>query len=89
MKINTQQLLKDLDGKELENVFLGKTLAQIIIREEGTKDPLRNYTLATKLNGAEGELELDKSELEFIKNSVKTTKIFNSLVSGQILSLLS
>lgn len=85
MKINTQIVLKDLKGKEVEDkgvkFMLGDALSNILISaKEGGK--MKMYTLATKLAN-DKSVDVDASDLSMIKEAVRKTEIYNALVAGQ------
>lgn len=90
MKYVTKAVLKDLDGKEIEDVIthvpleFGKVLANIVVMEKDAQDPVRNLVLGLKLaNNA--EVELDKSEVSFLKECIKKNTGYFPLVRGQLL----
>jgi DNA-directed RNA polymerase subunit L len=86
MKINTQIVLKDLKGKEIEiksgeNFTLGDALSNVLVSaKEGGK--MKMFTLALKLANEE-YVDVDASDLSMIKEAVKKTEIYNALVAGQ------
>lgn len=92
MKLNTRTLLKDLEGKPIPELEIGKTLGQIIIKTK-TTDPLRNYALATRLYN-DKTTEIDESDVAFIKTCIADYSVmedpnkYTSLVTGQILQFL-
>ena len=89
MKINLNQKIKELDGKDTENLTIGKAMANIILLNK--KDPLRCYVLAQKLF-TEDEFDLTKADQEFIKETIIEhgyTMYGNALVHGQLLLMLS
>ena len=86
MKIETKITLKSLEGKELKteagNLTLGEALSNILISSEvGGK--MKLFTLAQKMYN-DKSVEVDASDLSMIKECVKTTKIYNALVAGQV-----
>lgn len=52
-----------------------------------SSDPLRALTLAMKLKDAE-EIELEKTDIEFLTTAVKSFDGYKDLVRGQLLKLL-
>ena len=90
MKINTQNTLKDLAGKDIKNgnelFTMGMALGNILANSP-TGGKHKMFILATKCYQNK-EVEIDKADLELIKNAIETTDQYNNLVSGQILQLL-
>ena len=91
MKINTKQALKTLKGEELKNgdipFTLGEALGNILLSDK-TGGKMKLYVLATKFS-QDKEVELDKADLELVRNAVSKTEIYNALVAGQIEVILS
>lgn len=90
MKLATKVKLNDLDGKPLKDgdkfYTVGKVLANILVTAE-SEEKVKCFELALKANKEE-ELTLDSSDKELIKNVVRTTKLFNILITGQLLIIL-
>ena len=91
MKINTQTVIKSLDGKEIkdgEKFFtIGKALSEILVNAElGGK--MKCFVLAQKFYN-DKEVDLDEADKELVKSTVESTKLYNNLVTGQLLVLLT
>ena len=87
LKLKTK--LKNLEGKEIEDVDVGQTLANIVLQQKS--DPMRSYILSGDL-WKKDEIELSKADLEYIKTAVteKGGEVYtNALVLGQLLVILS
>ena len=91
MKLNLNEVLLSLDGKELDHgdkhLTVGISLAQILVAGSN-KDALRAYVLGKKLMDAE-EVELDASEVNFIKTAIEENQTYTVLVKGQLLEKLT
>lgn len=91
-KLNLEEVLVGLDTKALKDgetdLTIGKAIATILVMEQHSKDPLRSYLLARKITEGTKDLELDKAEADYIKDAVKETPAYITLVKGQILEKL-
>ncbi len=83
MKIDLNKNLTDLEGKEVENVNIGKIVANAIAAS-GEGDPIKYMYWAKKLYEGE-ELELDPVDLENFKTFVLNNKGFTNLLKIQVL----
>lgn len=87
MKINTTQVLKVYDGtpyqEDNKDLTLGKALAKILQRNQSI-DPMRDTVLAKEIF-TNDEVELNQSDLEYIKNAVKACDVYYTGVKGEIL----
>jgi hypothetical protein len=88
MKISTTSFLKDLDGSDLKDLSVGKTLAGIVGSQTKAVDPMKNFILAQKFY-TQDEVEIDVSDLNLVKECVKTSDRFTSIVTGQLLIILN
>jgi len=59
-----------------------------ILLSDKTGGKMKLYVLATKFS-QDKEVELDKADLELVRNAVSKTEIYNALVAGQIEVILS
>lgn len=76
----------DLEGKPLT---VGRALALVLVTQNKSADPLRAWTLAQKLTNPEvPKIDLDPSDVSFIKDSMKDFLNFSVLVKGQLLEKL-
>jgi hypothetical protein len=73
MKINLNKSLKDLDGKEIDNSNMGKTIASYLAYNSKEGDAVKMWGWALKLNNNE-ELELDKSDFSTFKSLIIGSK---------------
>lgn len=86
MKIKATDKLKGLDGKDID-LTVGQAIANMLVAgEEGGK--MKLYILAQDLWQKEN-VELDKADIALVKSIVENTKVYNVLVSGQILVILN
>lgn len=87
MTIDLKQSLKNLKDEDLKDetgivLTLGKALSNILLANE-TGDKMKLFLLAKKCF-TEDSLEVDASDLNLIKEAVKTTKAYlNAIVTGQ------
>ena len=87
MILNTKKELVNLKGepiKEADNtpVTLGYALSNILLTNDaGGK--MKLFILAKKCFESK-TVDLDASDLNLVKEAVKTTKIYNALIAGQI-----
>lgn len=92
-KVNLNVALTDLQGNEVlnnkgEKILLNKELAALIASKEAKENALQKFELALKLNKAEGETELEDSEIEIIKETIKAGGI-TVLLAAQILKQIN
>jgi hypothetical protein len=91
-KINLDTVLKMLDGTSVTQpngtgeLTVGQALAYIVLGNKA--DTLRSYVLAQTLYKG-GEMELNKSDLDYVTTSLKTTQTYQPLVTGQIQVILN
>lgn len=88
IKLTLNNLIKDLDGKDTD-LTIGKAMANILLMEKS--DPLRSYTIATKLYSS-NEIEFSVADFEWVKKAIidHGCEFYqNSLVSGQLLLIFS
>lgn len=92
MNIDLKTELKDLTGKTILHegnpLTIGIALAISLSNNQDISDKMRAYVLGTQLYTKES-LELNSSDLNFIKESLNTFKGFFPVVSGQLLTILS
>lgn len=86
MKINLNNSLVGLDGKEIADSNLGKLVANILAASN-KGDAAKMWHWALKLHAGE-ELELDPSDLETLKSFIKENEQLTILSKAQILQLL-
>jgi hypothetical protein len=86
--IELKNFIKGLDDKDTD-LSVGKAIANIMLMDKS--DPLRSYTMATKIYSSDN-IEFSVADLQWIKKTISehgSTVYGNSLVSGQLLLLLS
>lgn len=83
MKLNLNFDLKDLDGKAIPEGNIAKVLANILVRSESS-DPMKIMTIATALY-QKGEVELDASDVEKLKEEINKQKGMTTLLKAKIL----
>lgn len=91
MKLHVDTVLKDYDGKpipfeENRSLTLGLCLSNVMATAQG--DPLRAYLLGKKLAEAHGEIEIEKLDYTFLKDSMTGNKQYFAIVKGQVLEML-
>jgi hypothetical protein len=96
MKINFEQTLKDMDGKDITEgkekkvLTLDKVCVNALLSEnqddrQSGEDKLKVFQLAKKIYGA-GEVEVTAEEIVLIKN--KVGRFYLPLVVGQVYEIL-
>jgi len=91
MKINTHISIKNLDGKDIKDgdkfFTIGKALSEIMLASEaGGK--MKCFVLAQKFFN-DKEVDLDGADKELVKSTIESTKLYNNLVTGQLLVLFT
>ena len=93
MKINTHTAIKNIKGADLkdgdtEKFFtVGTALSEILVASKmGGK--MKCFVLAQKFYN-DKEVELDEADKELVKSTVEATELYNNLVNGQLLILLT
>lgn len=90
MKIKTNTVLKELNGKEIKSLdgdfTLGEALSNILVSSK-TGGKMKLYVLATKLYKSK-EVEVDESDISLIKEMIKASEIYSALILGQCELLL-
>lgn len=94
MVIETKKVLVSLDGKPIKfdekELTLGLALANILLsQKEKHYDPLKMYSLSLRLYQATGNVDVDKADFATIKEVVTQCNTFTTIVTGQILDMLS
>ena len=94
MKIKTSTILVGLNNEPIktdknEDITLGMAIATIIISQPKSDkyDPLKSYVLSNKFYN-EDEVDIDASDLSFVKDAIKATGVYTPLISGQLLLIL-
>jgi len=91
MKINTHAPIKNLDGKDIkdgEKFFtIGRALSEIMVGAE-TGGKMKCFVLAQKFFN-DKEVDLDEADKELVKSTIEATKLYNNLVTGQLLVILT
>jgi len=84
MKIDKNKAILGLDGKEIPDSNIGQLVARILV--EGSKgDALKFWHWAQKLYKGE-ELDLDPTDTETLKNTIKDSESLTILSKAQALS---
>lgn len=88
--LNIKEKILGLDNKPLtyenEDLSLGKAIAIVLVSSQRSTDPLRSYVLGRKFMDAKEEtMELNATDIQYIKEAIGTFQGFNVLVTGQIL----
>lgn len=95
MKFNSKQVLKNLDGKEIQDgkdggLTVGKVLAIILTStSDKSPDPLKSYALGIRLYNATETVELEDNDVNFLKDAVSRNESYISLVRGQVIQILN
>ena len=92
MKLNLNQVLLGLDGKELkmgeDNMTVGKMLAGVVSNSKSTEfDHFKKFSLATKFYN-ESESDLDKSDNDKLLKIIEQDQNFGSIILGQLIGIL-
>lgn len=85
-KINLNTNFKDLDGKEIENNNIGKTVAQVL-SQSTSGNALKFWDWAIKLQAGK-ELDLDPSDKQTLKEFIENAQNLIILAKAQILALI-
>jgi hypothetical protein len=83
MKIQLNKTLVGLDGKEIEGANMGKLLATIL-SGSNKGDAAKLWHWSVKLYAGE-ELDLDPSDSETLKNTIKESEQLTALSKAQML----
>lgn len=91
MKIDTKIVLVNLRGEPLRtetgDLTLGEAVSNILVTaKEGGK--MKTFTLAQDFYSKDS-VTLDKADFNLVKTTIEKTEVYNSLVSGQVLTILS
>ena len=79
-KVKLNVVAKDLDGKPVtevnesgttKDIVISNFIANSLLRDGTTKDPVRQMDLALKIHKAKGEIELEDADCKIIKNVIK------------------
>lgn len=85
MDLNFNVSILDLDGKEIPESNLGKTIAQVLANSRDG-DALKLWDIATKLQRGD-VLTLDSSDTQMLKDRIKGADTITILVKAQALQL--
>jgi hypothetical protein len=87
-KLDTKAFVMNLDNKPIKledkDLEFGRAFALVLISGSKSADPLRAYNLARKLSDSTEPIELDSSEVAFIKEAMTNFTGFTTLVMGQL-----
>jgi cell division septal protein FtsQ len=86
MKISLNFLIKDLDGKPIEDVNAGKLVAQLLATST-ENDAIKLMAWALSFHSG-NDVELDKSDFSKLKEIITSSKSLTNLVKAQILEVL-
>lgn len=87
MELNLNITITDLEGNDIPESNLGKTIAQILaFARDG--DALKLFDIAIKLQKGE-ILTLDSSDTTMLKERIKASDSLTNLVKAQALQLFS
>ena len=86
MKINLNKPFNGLDGKQIENLMLGKILANHLA-SANKGDAVKMIDWAMKLYNGK-ELDLDKSDIKTMTEFVEKSEAINNICKAQILDEL-
>ena len=81
MTFKTKTPLVDFKGNQIENLFMGDILSNILATSKST-NPALSYQLGKKL-ATEDEVELKSEDIVFIKGILKEST-YTPIVVGQI-----
>lgn len=85
MKIQAKNKIKGLDGKELD-LTIGQAISNILVSSE-TGGKMKLFVLAQKFYNDE-IVDVDSADLDLVKTSIESSKVYTALVSGQLLVLI-
>lgn len=89
MNVNFNLPIKNLDGTEAGGEPLNKLLATVMAQSnEGVQDPVKFFDWAIRLHN-DGDIDLDNSDMELLKNFIKTHKGLTVFAKGSLLKVLS
>lgn len=86
INLNLEPIQINDDDKKVD-LELGRAIALVLTNAAKSKNPMRSYELAMKLV-KEDTVELEPSDIRFIKDELEVSTSFNVLISGQILLML-
>lgn len=90
--INPTEFIMSLDNVPMKledrDLTVGRALALTLISGNKSPDPLRSYSLARKLDSKD-PVELDTSDIKFVKECLDGFQGFTVLVIGQLLEKLA
>lgn len=85
MKLNFNFPISDLDGNEIPESNLGKTIANVLVSARDG-DALKLWDIALKLQKGT-ELDLDTSDTQMLKDRIKNADTITVLVKAQALQV--
>ncbi len=92
MNIDLKKELINLNGEKLMHdgspLTIGRAMAIALSTHQDVSDKLRAYVLSQTLY-TKDEIELNTSDLSFVKDALTSSKTFFPLVLGQLLEILS
>jgi hypothetical protein len=94
MKINFAQPILDFEGNPVLGpnetpLLISKELANGLVRMNDKENPLKIWELSKKIFASTEAIDLDTSDLDLLKNKVKSSDQFTVGFSGQVLEILS
>lgn len=86
MKLNFNRSLENLDGSEVKNYNMGKTLAYVL-SQSNTGEPIKCWEMSLKLFNGE-TLEVDTTDKEMLENLIKASQNLNNAEKAQLLLVI-
>lgn len=92
-KINLEQKILDLEGEPIKlgdkDITFGRAIALCLVSGNKSSDPMRAYILAQSfLKEDTKEVDLNQSDMDFIKSAIKSADNYTDIVKGQLLIAL-
>lgn len=87
MKLDLNVPIKNLDGENIADITIGKQIANALV-SVSKGDALKYYDWAVKLNKGEA-IEVDRTDLNKIKEFVENSEVFTILLKAQALEVIS
>lgn len=97
IKILNGEVLRDFDGSELKyqkndgsvaDLTIGKAITKILSAPSAANsDQHKLFLLSTRFY-SENEMEIDEADYQLVFDLTKTSKVFGSIVNGQVIDFL-
>ena len=87
MKLDLNKPLVDLEGKEIKDSNMGKTVGNFLAGNKTELDAVKAYDIAGGLYSGKA-IEIDDSDINKLEKSIEDTNVLTPLAKAQVLKAI-